>query len=124
MNTTALTDFFCPFFLHFCFWGFCCVRFLGGLYFERNEKTKNKIQNKTTKTKKKKKDHKMQTRRPPSLVTKTTQKLLTNIAQQNTSSCFHRLKAKQETRQKQKHKTKQNNKNKANIETERLKHTP
>ena len=35
---------------------------------------------------------------------------------------FHRLKAKQETRQKHKTKTK-NTKNKANIETERLKHT-
>ena len=38
---------------------------------------------------------------------------------------FHRLKAKEATRQKQKHKSKtKNTKNKANIETERLKHTP
>ena len=56
--------------------------------------------------------------------------LLTNITQKNQNcreknNFFHRLKAKQETRQKQKHKTKtKNTKNKANIETERLKHTP
>ena len=59
------------FFCIFAFWGFCCVRFFGGSFFERNEKTKkDKIQNKTTKKQKRKKDHKMQTKRPLSLVTK------------------------------------------------------
>ena len=55
--------------------------------------------------------------------------LLTNIDKRNTriggkTTFFHKLKARQETRQKQKHKTKTTNtKNKANIETERLKHS-
>ena len=72
VNTTALTDFlFVRFFCIFAFLGFCCVRFFGGSVFERNEKTKkDKIQNKTTKKQKRKKDHKMQIRRPLSLVTK------------------------------------------------------
>ena len=62
--------FFCPFFCILFFWSFCYVRFFGGLFFERNEKTtKNSKQNKKLK---KKKDHKMQTRRPLRLVTKTT----------------------------------------------------
>ena len=59
------------------FWVFAVSGFFGGLFFERNEKTKkDKIQNKTTKKQKRKKDHKMQTKRPLSLVTKkaTTQK--------------------------------------------------
>ena len=44
VNTTALTDcFFCPFFLHFCFWGFLqCPVFWWSFFFERNEKTQKK----------------------------------------------------------------------------------
>ena len=59
-------------FLHF--WVFAVSGFFGGSFFERNGKTKQRqIQNKTTQKKqKRKKDHKMQTRRPLSLVTKTT----------------------------------------------------
>ena len=49
----------------------------------------------------------------------------TRIQEKKQLFFFHRLKAKQETRQKQKHRAKtKNTKNIANIETERLKHTP
>ena len=67
VNTTALTNFFvCPFFLHFCFWGFCCVQFFG-FFFSRN---KNKNITMNTKQPKQKQHHKMQTKKPLSLVYK------------------------------------------------------
>ena len=71
------------------------------------------VQNQSTETQRKKQNHQNQTnnKKTPEL--------------QGKQLLFHGLKAKQATRQKQKHKTKtKNTKNKANIETERLKHTP
>ena len=85
MNTTALTDLFLSvFFLHFCFFGFLLCPVFGGSFFERNEKQKKT--NFETKQQKqiRKKNHKMQTRRPLSLVTKTTQK-------QNYTSAFFKM---------------------------------
>ena len=55
VNTTALTVFFCPFFLHFCFFGvFAVSGFLGGLFL-RGMKTK-KRQNSKQNNKKTKKE--------------------------------------------------------------------
>ena len=102
MNTTALTDFFCPVFSAFCFFGFMlCPVFWRVFFFERNEK-KDKIQNKTTKNKKRKKDHKMQTRRPLSLVTKKT----TQNRNNTNELCFKmETNNSRQNKQEQKHKT-------------------
>ena len=62
---------FCPFFFCiFAFWGFCSVRFFGGLFFWEEWKTKKAKFKKKQQTQKRKNDHKMQTRRPLSLVTR------------------------------------------------------
>ena len=76
----------CPFFLHFCFFGFLLCPVFWGVFFLRGMKKqkKDKIQNKTTKKQKRKKDHKMQTKRPLSVVTKKT----TTQKQNNTNEFF------------------------------------
>ena len=86
MNTIALT-FFCPVFLHFCFFGFLlCPVFLGGLFLRGMKKQKKtKFKTKQQKKQKRKKDHKMQIRRPLSLVTK---KNTTTQKQNNTNEFF------------------------------------
>ena len=79
VNTTALTV-FSIFFLHFCFGGFLLCPFVWSV-FERNEKSKI-----WTQTTKKKQDHKMQTRKPLSLVYKERQQ--TTQTQNNATSLF------------------------------------
>ena len=68
VNTTALTVFFSGFSAFLLFWLFAVSVFFG-CFFLRGMKKKTKFKTKQQKQKRKK-DHKMQTRRPLSLVTK------------------------------------------------------
>ena len=81
------TDFFCPFFLHVCFLGFLLCPFCG-LSFWRGMKSQR-----STRKQQQKKDHKTQTRRPLSLVTKKTHR--------NEIIQINYLKWKQTTQEKQ-----------------------
>ena len=102
MNTTALTFFSLSFFSAFLlFCVFAVSGFFGGLFLRGMKKPKkDKIQNKTTKKQERKKDHKMQIRRPLSLMTKK-QQHRNKIIQMNS---LNWKETTQENKQKQTHK--------------------